>query len=105
MTNRFKQQLGGAVLALLGGEFTVWTWYHGPDEDPHFHKACVLFPAVFVVGIALILFPDYEAERRGSGQDTSSLRGWRLLTPRWWVVIVVGLALGFANDFYLAKLP
>ena len=43
----------------------------------------MLFPAVFVLGVALILFPGYKEERIARGEDISGLQGWQLITPRW----------------------
>jgi hypothetical protein len=37
------------------------------------------------------------------GEDISGLSGWRLITPRWWALIVIGLLAGGANYFFLAS--
>jgi hypothetical protein len=55
-----------------------------------------------VAGLALVLFPGYKEERLARGEDISALSGTQLLTPRWWVVLVIALLAGLANYGLLA---
>lgn len=64
----------------------------------------MIFPAFFFIGLGLIPFPDYKTERASRGEDISELSGLKLLTPRWWTVLVVGLLAGLAN-FVLLYFP
>jgi ABC-type Fe3+-siderophore transport system permease subunit len=94
---RWKQQLGGLLFALLGGGWTVWTWYTALCEGYYFEKASIVFPTFGVMGIAMIFFQGYKEERIARGEDITGLHGMELLTPRWWAILVVSLAAGFGN--------
>ncbi len=100
---RWKQQFGGLLLALLGAGFTAWGWYTALYRGYFYPKASVFFPALFMVGLGLIVFPGYREERLARGEDISQLQGWRLITRRWWTILVVALAVGGTN-FILLKL-
>ncbi len=101
---RWKQQLGGLLMALLGAGFTAWGWYTALFRGYFYPKASMLFPALFIVGLGLTIFPGYREERIARGEDISRLQGWRLITARWWAVLVVGLAAGGANLILLESL-
>jgi hypothetical protein len=53
------------------------------------------------MGLALILFPGYKEERTARGQDISDMQGWKLLTLRWRVVLIIALAVGIGNNILL----
>lgn len=100
---RWQKQVGGALIALIGAAGTIWMWSLGlttGDFDP---EGSMLMPAFFVVGLGLILFPDYDEERLARGEDASKLKGWRKLTPKWWAIIVIGWAAGAVNYHLLSK--
>ncbi len=99
---RRKQQLGGLILALVGAGFTAWGWYTALYRGYFSPKASVLFPALFIVGLGIIIFPGYREERLARGEDISRLQGWRLITARWWTILAVALAVGGTN-FILLK--
>jgi len=69
-----------------------------------YRRASLFLPAVFILGIALALFPGYKEERlaRG-GEDLSNLHGWRLIMPRWWAILAVALAAAAANAVLTAS--
>ena len=73
MIRRRRQQLGGLLIALLGAGLTTWTWCTPPNEGYFYRKASMLFPAFFVLGLALVLFPGYKEERLSRGEDLSGL--------------------------------
>lgn len=98
---RWKQQLGGVFIALLGLGFTAWGWYTALHENYYYEKASVIFPAFAVMGLGMILFPGYKEERIARGEDISRLSGFHLLTVRWWVIIIVALLAGFGNFLLL----
>ncbi len=83
MMPRWKQQLGGVLIALLGGGFTAWSWYTALNEGYFYRKASMLFPAFFILGVGSIIFPGYKEERIARGEDISEMKGWELITPRW----------------------
>jgi hypothetical protein len=91
-------------MALIGAGFTAWSWYTALYRGYFYPKASMLFPAVFVLGLSIVVFPGYEEERIARGEDLSRLQGWRRLTPRWWAVVLIGLAAGAANYLLLSSL-
>lgn len=99
---RWKQQLGGILIAAIGGVGTVWTWRQALSEGYFYLKASTLLPAFLVLGLALIAIPGYKEERIERGEDMSGLSGFELITPRWWAVLVIALVAGFGN-FLLLK--
>ena len=98
---RWKQRLGGALIAAIGGGGTLWTWHLARSEGGVYLKASLLMPAFLVLGLAMIAIPGYKEERLARGEDISNLAGVRLLTPRWWVVLVIALAAGLGNRLLL----
>lgn len=94
---RWKQRLGGALIAAIGGGGTLWLWHVARSEGYVYLKASVLLPAFCVLGLALIALPGYKEERLARGEDISGLSGTQLLTPRWWLVLAAALAAGFGN--------
>ena len=94
---RWKQRLGGAIIAAIGGGGTLWIWHIARSEGYVYLKASVLLPAFLVLGLAMIAIPGYKEERLARGEDLSGLPGVQLLTPRWWAVLVLALAAGFGN--------
>jgi ABC-type Fe3+-siderophore transport system permease subunit len=94
---RWLQCLGGVLIATGSAGATAWGWHTGYNG-----KGTALFPCFFVIGVGLILFPGYKEERLARGEDISKLSGVDLITPRWWAVLVVGLAAGIAN-FMLSR--
>jgi len=102
MVPRWKQRLGGVFMFLLGGAATGWTWYTALNKGYYYTKASMLFPAFCILGIGLIVFPGYKEERLARGEDISQLSGSQLLTPRWWVILVISLVVGFGNFLLLS---
>jgi hypothetical protein len=103
VVTRRTQQLGGFVIALLGAALTCWIWYTALNEGYFYRKASMLFPAFFVLGMALVVFPGYKEERIARGEDISGLQAWRLITLRWWVVLLVALVAAVANCLLLSS--
>ena len=99
-----SRQLAGLAIALLSACLTAWNWYSALARGLFYLKASMVFPALLVLGIGIILFPGYREERLARGEDISHLQGWRLITVRWWVVILAALALAAANYLLLHSL-
>lgn len=96
--SRWKQQCGGLFLGLLSAAGTGYGWYLVLHEGISVRARLLrLFPITFVLGIALILFPTYREERLARGEDISNVSEWRLVTPRWWCVVVIAIAFGGLN--------
>ena len=88
-------------MILLGGGLTGWTWYTALNEGYYYVKASMAFPAFAIMGVGLLLFPGYKSERLARGEDISQLNGTQLLTPRWWIILVIALIAGFGNYMLL----
>lgn len=99
---RRTQRWGGALIAAGGAAFTAWGWHTLLTAGYYYPKASAIFPAFCVIGLGLVLFPGYREERLARGEDISELSGSRLLTPRWWAILVVALAAGFGNYALMA---
>jgi hypothetical protein len=95
--NRMRERIGGTLLATLGIGFTIAGWTN------HFPaRAAFEFPAVAVIGLALLLIPGYRTERRERGEDVAALHGRALITRRWWIVLIAALIAGAANAGVMA---
>jgi hypothetical protein len=97
MVPRWKQQLFGLFMVVLGVGFTAWGWYTAIFKGYYSIRASIVFPCFFVLGLALIVFPGYREERIARGEDISGLSGMRLPTRRWVAILVLGLVVGFCN--------
>ena len=103
MDIRLRQKLGGFVVFLVGGGLTAWTWWTALVDGYYSVKGSLLGPALFVLGFGMMVFPAYREDWMARGEEISGLSGWRLITPRWWALIVIGLFAGGANSFFLAS--
>jgi hypothetical protein len=101
MAPSLKQRLGGAFITLIGAWGTVYSWYDAVHNGELYEKFSSFMPFFLVLGIAVIFLPGYREERIARGEDIAGLQGWKLLTPRWRVVTIVALVLGFGNYFLL----
>ncbi len=104
MMPRRQQQLGGLGVALLGAGFTTWSWYTALYEGYFYRKASMLFPAFLVLGMGLLIFGGYREERIARGEDVTRLHGWRLITLRWWIILVMALIAAALNYLLLSWL-
>jgi len=86
------RRLGGLFIAVLGG-LVSWLAHSLAQREGLLIKAGLLGPAFFIIGLGLILFPGYREERMTRGEDISKLRGYALITPRWWAILMLGLVL------------
>ncbi len=98
---RWKQRLAGMLMALLGAAGTWWVWRTAFSEGYYSEKAAMIFPAIAVVGLGLILLPGYREERLARGEDISRIQGRRLITARWWAILVMAVCAGVANYLLL----
>jgi hypothetical protein len=94
---RWKQQLGGVILATLGLVGTASAWHVALTEGYFRTKYAGFMLAAVVMGLALIFFPGYKEERVARGEDISGLSEMQLMTPRWWVVLLVCIVAALGN--------
>ena len=104
MIDRKKQILAGIFIALLSLGFIIWTWWTAFYKGYFYPKASFIFPMFFVIGIAVVLFPDYRRERIERGEDISQLSGMQLFTARWRAVLVIAFLAAATNYFLLVFL-
>ena len=70
---RWKQQIGGLVIALIGAGFTAWGWYTALYRGYFYSKGSMFFPAVFVLGLGMTIFRVVEAQITRAEQLITSL--------------------------------
>ena len=99
MTKRAKQTLLAIAVMLVSGIGIALTWYTVLTAGYFYTVFSIIMPAFFVVGFALLIFPGYKEERMARGEDIAGRRGWRLITPRWWVIAGIAVAAGVAHYF------
>jgi len=100
--SRRTQQVGGLFIFFVSLAGVIGIWYMAYSKEYFYPYAAMIFPAFAIVGLGLIVFPDYKAERIARGENISELQGTQLITARWWAIVVVGLVAGFGN-FLLLK--
>ena len=77
------------------------------DLAPGVHCALLLHQgqhrdaSPFVLGLAMVFVPGYRGERLVRGEDITQLQGWKLITPRWWVILGVAFGCGLTDYFLL----
>lgn len=98
---RRGQQIGGLVMFGVCLAATIWVWWTAFFQGYFYVYASLIFPAFAVVVLGLILFPDYKTERIARGEDVSEVEGIKLLTARWWAILVIALVCSFANFVFL----
>ncbi len=103
MTQRNKERLGGLFILIIGAAFTALCWYDAQTQSYFYLKAAVMGPAFAAIGLGLLLFGGYRSERAARGEDVSRLQGFRLITPRWWLMLAVGISAGLFNWYLLAR--
>ncbi len=92
-----KKWLGGLFIFWGGISITALNWYLAIAKGHYYPKASMLGPPFILIGFGLIVFPTYKEERIRRGEDLSSLQGFKLITPRCWSIIIIGLCLGGMN--------
>jgi len=101
---RSKQQLFGLFLFLLGSAFTAWCWYTALYKGYFYPRASMLFPACIFLGLGIIIFPGYREERIARGEDVTRLSGMKLVTLRWWIILIIAMMTGGLNWFLLSSI-
>jgi ABC-type Fe3+-siderophore transport system permease subunit len=101
---RRGQQIAGLCIFAVCSAATVWVWYTAFFQGYFYIKASMIFPALAVVGLGSVLFPDYKTERIARGEDISEMEGIKLLTVRWWAILAIALVCSFANFIFLKSL-
>jgi hypothetical protein len=96
LQSKIGQRLLGLLLLVLGGGFTVWSWYTALTEGYYYRKAVALFPAFAVLGLGMILFPiDIERLRAEHGVDKPEK--FAHYPPAWKVTVFVAVLAGLGN--------
>jgi len=95
--SRFKQSIGGVIIFFLGLGLTVANWSFWFSDGSYYPKIAFLGPAFAIIGLALVAMPGYREERLSKGQNLADYPKYKIITPRWWAVMALGLALGGIN--------
>lgn len=93
----WKRLLGGLSFFAFSIGGIWWTWHTARLEHTFSMKGAMVFPAGAVMGLALVFFPTYREERLARGEDLSQFSGAELITPRWWVILMLALAASTVN--------
>lgn len=97
MNIKTKQRLGGLLIFILCGLGTIWNWNNLINKGSFYPILSLSAPMFAVVGIGLILFGSYREERIERGEDISKLSGLKLLTFRWWIILIIAIICGITN--------
>ena len=100
MDIRKKQRFFGLLLVILGAAVTGWMWYAALNEGYYYPKTSMLFPAFFVLGIALSLYPPGNTEVPEEGTILMRLKH---IPKTWLLVIVISLIAGGLNLFLISR--
>jgi hypothetical protein len=103
MKTRSQQRLAGLVIAGISAGLIVYMWHTALIEGQFSVRGSISFPAFFVLGLGLIVFPSYKDERLARGEDISGLKGMRLITTRWWIIIAAGMFASSVNYLLLVS--
>ena len=94
---RTRERIGGAFLLAIGLWLILYGWHVAAMRVWFNVVGAMMGPGAAVVGLALLLVPGYRIERAARGKNLDALEGWALLTPRWRMITLGGLALGLLN--------
>jgi ABC-type Fe3+-siderophore transport system permease subunit len=98
---RRGQQIFGLIMFAISLAATIWIWYMAFVQGYIYVYASLIFPAFAVIGLGLVLFPDYKTERIARGEDISGMEGIQLFTTRWWAILVIALVSSLGNFAFL----
>jgi hypothetical protein len=91
------QQIFGLIFCLLGIGAAIAAWRSPLLADPIVRRVVAAFAALALIGLAMMILPSPREERERRGDDLWELSGLRMLTARWWLVILLTIALGGAH--------
>jgi hypothetical protein len=76
MVPRWKQQVGGLLMALQGAGSTGWISHAASHQGYFYPQASMCFLAVFALRLGIVAFPGRKEERIARGENISRLQGW-----------------------------
>jgi hypothetical protein len=103
MSIRFVQSLCGLVLIVVGVLAAVAAWANPNFGIPFVRETGAALSALVVLGLALMILPSPREERIRRGDDMWELSGMKLITARWWCVILLALALGGGHFAFVSQ--
>ena len=101
MVDRNIDRIGGLVIFSVAFALYAYNWILIVGRQYYYPKAMCFAAAMSIVGLALIIFPSYRRERVERGENIEELEGMKLLTRRWWTILIVALVFGIANWIYV----
>jgi hypothetical protein len=97
-------QVFAGMLNALCGLFLCWLPWYLLVHDELYGPGIAFFGAgQLVFGLAMMAFRPWRDERLDRGESLEGRGNWRLMTPRWWGVLVVAGAAGIAYAAALGK--
>jgi hypothetical protein len=88
------QAIAGVFIGAMG-IFLGWLFWWLATREGMFAPVGPFFAAGMVLlGFGLVAFGGFREERLRRGESLEGLTGLRLLTPRWWGLLLLWLALG-----------
>lgn len=101
MNDRTKEIIGGIFIFIVSAGMFFYNWNLIFNEKYYYPKALMIGGAMMILGLALILIPGYRTERKNRGENIDNLSGLKLLTPKWWAILVAALIFGLGNWIYV----
>ena len=88
---RSKEKFVAVVFIIIGLilSFLFWRWISNQTHQVIFPIIQAVGPVIVVVGFGLLLFPSPVLERQSRGENLSDYPGRKMLTKRWWCIIVL----------------
>jgi hypothetical protein len=98
---RARQQFVATITFFLSVAGLWLIWYEASD-DAHFYlwQWSLIFPFLLIISIASIIFPGPRTERMQRGENVSAMGNLKVITNRWWFVIVLAAISGVFHYWY-----
>jgi hypothetical protein len=100
MAERWKEQLAGLVIVILGLVVTYGVWDLASRGESYF-VISLAAPAFVVLGLGLVLFPSYRLERIAKGEEVDDSYNFKMITPRWRVILGVMIVVELLFYLYI----
>ena len=103
MSNRPLQLLCGLILLVVGALAALAAWASPYFGNPLVREIGAGLSALVVLGAALLMLPSPREERIRRGDDVWELSGMKMITARWWLVILMAMAVGGGHFAFVFK--
>lgn len=100
MESRKSEILGGCIIFVTSLGIYIYNLYLISNQKYFYPKAMSIVAAMMIVGLGLIIFPSYRRERINRGENIEELQGLKLLTTKWWGILILSILTALCNFFY-----